>query len=257
MLYDIIGSIVMFKNDRKVLRNAIDSFLNTSLKVKLFLIDNSPTDGLHDIISDNRVEYIFNPSNPGFGAAHNLAIEKSLSFSKYHLVLNPDVYFSAGNLEKMFDFMESNQNIGQLMPKILYPDGEMQYLCKTNPTPLDLFVRRFLPKAFKGLFEERLKKYELRDRNYNHIIYDVSYLSGCFMFFRTSILKEVGLFDERIFMYIEDADLTRRMLLKARTVYYPEAFVYHHYGKGSYKDFKLMWYNIKSAIFYFNKWGWT
>ena len=57
-------------------------------------------------------------------------------------------------------------------------------------------------------------------------------------------------------MYIEDADLTRRILQVAETAYYPKAEVYHHYAKGSYKSWRLTWYNIKGAFIYFNKWGW-
>jgi GT2 family glycosyltransferase len=57
-------------------------------------------------------------------------------------------------------------------------------------------------------------------------------------------------------MYIEDADLTRRFLQISKTAYYPEAVVYHHFAKGSHKNWKLTWYSIHGAYIYFNKWGW-
>ena len=76
------------------------------------------------------------------------------------------------------------------------------------------------------------------------------------MFFRTSLFKTVGYFDERIFMYIEDADITRRFLLISKNIYYPMAEVFHHFEKGSHKKIKLMLYSIHGAIIYFNKWGW-
>jgi GT2 family glycosyltransferase len=98
--------------------------------------------------------------------------------------------------------------------------------------------------------------YEYRDFDYNQEIYNIPYFSGCFMFFRMNIFKEIGYFDERIFMYIEDADITRRVLSKYKTVYYPDAEVYHHFEKGSHKKIKLMFYSIHGAIIYFNKWGW-
>jgi GT2 family glycosyltransferase len=85
---------------------------------------------------------------------------------------------------------------------------------------------------------------------------NIPYLSGCFMLLRTSVLKEIGFFDERIFMYIEDADLTRRIHQRYKTVFYPDATIYHNYAKGSYKNFKLMLYNMHGAIIYFTKWGW-
>ena len=257
MKYDITSCIVLYKNDATLLSNAIASFLNTTLKVKLYLIDNSPTDELRSICPDLRVHYVHNPSNPGFGAAHNIAITKSIEEgSKYHLVLNPDVYFDKGNLELLFNFMESNIEVGHVMPKVLYPDDSIQYLCKTNPTVFDLFARRFLPNFIKAMFKDRMNAYEYKDKDYNQIMYNIPYLSGCFMFLRTDTLKKVGLFDDRIFMYIEDADLTRRFLQVSRTAYYPEAVVYHHFEKGSHKSWKLMWYSIHGAIIYFNKWGW-
>ncbi|MCY0977108.1 glycosyltransferase family 2 protein [Chryseobacterium wangxinyae] len=254
----ITGSIVLYQNDRQILKDAINSFLATSHKCVLYLIDNSPTDDLRSISEDDRIVYIFNQMNLGFGKAHNIAINKSLQShsNDYHFILNPDIYFKKKDMDSMITFMEENKNIGHLMPKIKYPDGNIQYLCKRNPTPMDLFARRFLPKAVQKIFKKRMDYYEYRDYDYDKIIYDVPYFSGCFMLFRNSVLNVVGGFDERIFMYIEDADITRRFLQVSNTVYYPDAEVFHHYGKGSYKNFKLMLYNIHGAYIYFKKWGW-
>jgi hypothetical protein len=252
-MFDIIASIVLYKNKPDEIKRVIDNFLNTNLNIKLYVVDNSSTDNLRKLCTDDRIGYIFNNDNIGFGAAHNVAIEKAIGNSKYYLILNPDVYFKKGTLEKIHNFMEENYDIGLAMPKVLYPNNEMQYLCKLSPTPFDLILRRFLP--FKKYLEKRNEKYELRFADYDQIM-DVPYLSGCFMFIRTEVFEEVGMFDERYFMYLEDTDLSRRIHERYRTVYYPEATVYHEYGKGSYKNPKLLWYHISSAIKYFNKWGW-
>ena len=250
-------SIVLYNNDRNILLDSINSFLNTDLDVKLFLIDNSETDDLEDIIKDKRVKYFHNPINPGFGASHNIAIKESIILkSDYHLVLNPDIYFEKGTLDKIYDFMEDHKTIGHLMPKVLYPDHSFQFLCKTNPTVFDLFVRGFLPDFLKKIFQKRQDKYEYKKYNFNELIFDIPYLSGCFMFFRTSILEKVGLFDEKMFMYLEDADITRRFLEISRTVYFPKAIVYHHHNGLTHKKIKYKWITVKSAIVYFNKWGW-
>jgi GT2 family glycosyltransferase len=173
--------------------------------------------------------------------------------SKYHLVLNPDIFFDAGVLEAIFNYMEGNTDVGQVMPKIIYPTGNVQHLCKLLPAPFDLFARRFFP-WLPGA-KSRNKKYELLDSGYNKVM-NIPYLSGCFMFLRSSILPQIGYFDERIFMYIEDADLTRRIHYKYKTIFLPSVVVTHHYAKGSYKNFKLMLYNIHGAAVYFSKWGW-
>lgn len=251
----ITASIVLYKNDREVLINAINSFLNTAKNIHLYLIDNSPTSELLDICNSDVVTYIHNPSNPGFGAAHNIAIQKAIGRnSTYHLVLNPDVYFESGTLEELIDYMDSHNEIGNIMPKVLYPNEEIQYLCKLLPTPYDWIGRRFNP--IKSMVEKRNELFELRFTNYDEIM-EVPYLSGCFMFLRLSSLRKVGLFDEGIFMYGEEADLCRRLIDGGfKTVFYPKITIYHHFEKGSHKSWHLTKIGIRSAIYYFNKWGW-
>jgi GT2 family glycosyltransferase len=252
-MYQITASIVLFKNNREKLAKAISSFLQTALHVKLYLIDNSPSDSLRSISYDPRVEYIFNNKNIGFGKGHNIAMKKSLSESTYHLVLNPDIYFNEGVLETLFDYMNKNEDVGHIMPKVLYPNNEVQYLCKLLPKPIDLLGRRYFGNSKWS--EKRNHLFELKDSGYNKIM-NIPFLSGCFMFLRTEALKKVGLFDDKIFMYGEDIDLTRRMHLQYKTIFYPQVHVYHYYAKGSYKNFKLMLYNIHGTCIYFNKWGW-
>jgi GT2 family glycosyltransferase len=253
----ITCSIVLYNNDRKILLETIKSFLNTDLDVFLYLVDNSKNDNLRDIYIDKRISYIHNPSNPGFGASHNIAIEKSFNLNaNYHLVLNPDIYFNSGTIDKIFSFMESRPDIGHLMPKILSTDGNLQFLCKTNPTFFDLFARGFLPIIIKKFLKKRLDRYLYKSYDFDKPIYNIPYLSGCFMFFRSSTLREVGYFDEKIFMYLEDADITRRFLKISKTVYYPDVFVYHHYSGLTHKHLKYKLITIQSAILYFNKWGW-
>ena len=141
-MFDVVCSLVIFKNKRSQLLNAINSFLNTELNIRLILIDNSPSNDLFDLIKDPRVEYVHNPSNPGYGTSHNIAIKNFQDKTKYHLILNPDIYYSKGVLEELFSFLEKETKIGLIMPKILYPNGEIQYLAKLIPTPFTFFMRR-------------------------------------------------------------------------------------------------------------------
>ena len=254
MKLDLTISIVLYKTNSRLLRQVMDSVATCTLKYKLYLIDNSPTDALRSMATGPNIAYIFNNKNLGFGKAHNIAMRKAVDEALYHLVLTPDVQFEAAPLEKLFDRMQRDPSIGLISPKILYPDGSIQYLCKLLPTPLDLLGRRFLGE--REWVERRNKDYELRESGYNSEM-NIPYLSGCFMFLRTSALKEVGFFDERIFMYIEDADLTRRIYQRYKTLFYPEAQIVHHYEKGSYKNKMLMLYNIHGASVYFFKWGWV
>jgi hypothetical protein len=246
-------SIVTYKNNILQLQRAVNCVAESPCVEKIYIIDNSPSNQLREItFLSEKIEYIFNNKNLGYGRANNIALENSIKNGvNYHLVLNPDIYFEKGVIEELYDFMEKNPDVGLVMPKILYPDGSLQYLCKLLPTPLDLIRRRFLPG---NIFSKQNSFYELRFAGYNKIM-DVPYLSGCFMFIRTEALRRVGLFDEQFFMYLEDADISRRIHKHYRTVYYPKVFGFHEYEKGSYRNSKLLKYHLFSAFRYFNKWG--
>ncbi|MEK6780176.1 MAG: glycosyltransferase [Bacteroidota bacterium] len=252
-MFDVTASIVLFKNGKMELVKAIECFLSVNLKTKLYLVDNSPTDELGEIVKDSRVEYIFNDRNLGFGKAHNIVLKRILKISKYHLILNPDVYFELGLIEELVEFLNLEKGVGQVMPKVLYPNGEIQYTGKLLPTPLDLIARRFL--SFIKIFVKMDELYVLRESGYNKLM-NVPQLSGCFMLLRTETVRKVGLFDERYFMYTEDIDMTRRIHSHYNTIYYPYRCIFHGFEKGSYKNAKLLGYHIRSAFRYFNKWGW-
>jgi len=252
----ITGSIVIYKNELKALKHAVDSFLCNTNASTLYLIDNSPTDEYSKYFRDKRIRYIFNKKNIGFGSGHNLALKEILKQGDacYHVVLNPDVYFPEGVIAKLARYLENHPDVGLIMPKVLYPDGRLQPLCKLLPTPVTLFTRRFL-QFFPSLSNRLNHWYEMHFTGYDKIM-EVPFLSGCFMFLRTDVLRDVGLFDERIFLYTEDIDLTRRIHRKYKTIFFPEAVIYHYHQRGSYKDAIKLIHHISSAITYFNKWGW-
>ncbi|GHN00387.1 glycosyl transferase family 2 [Cytophagales bacterium WSM2-2] len=248
----IRASIVVYETEPHLLKQAMESFLNSPMAGQLTIIDNSPTDFLRQF-SGPRVEYIFVGKNVGYGKAHNLAMSDSLEKSHYHIVLNPDVCFNPGTLERIYDFMEDNPQAGLAMPKVYGTDGELQMMCKLLPQPLNLFLRRFFP--FDNWFKGFNDYYEMKNTGYNRVM-NVPFLSGCFMFLRTSALKRTGLFDERFFLYAEDTDLSRRIHQQFETLFFPDAEITHVHARGSYKNFKLTIRNAISAIQYFNKWGW-
>jgi GT2 family glycosyltransferase len=211
------ASIVAYKDPPSILYKTIHSFLTSTTDARLYIIHNSPTDELRGLAQNPRVRYIFKDKNVGFGAGHNIVLRQVLDHSKYHLVLNPDVYFGAEVLPALYDYMESHGEVGQVMPKVLYPDGRLQYLCKLLPTPKTLFLRRFLNFLRRALEKENFN-YEFHFSTYEEIM-DGLFLSRCFMLLWTSALKKVGLFDERFFLYAEDMDLTRRIHKHCRTVF--------------------------------------
>lgn len=131
----ITGSIVLFKPQVSEIENVIKSCLNHHLTLTLYLIDNSPLEEFKKSYSINeRVIYIHNPSNPGFGTAHNIAIKKAIeSGSKYHFIINPDVRIKEVVFTPITEYTEANPDVGMLMPKILNEDGTAQNLPKLLP----------------------------------------------------------------------------------------------------------------------------
>jgi len=247
----INASIVLYKHSPADIQSVLQSLKDSPVVGEIFLIDNSPV--RNDAFDDGRCVYIFNGKNPGFGAAHNVAIRKTIDAGvKYHLVINPDIHFQSEILEKIVEYAENHPDTGHIMPKVLNPDGTVQYLCKLIPTPADLIFRRFFPEF---IIRKSMEKFEMRYTAYNKIM-EVPYLSGSFMFLRTEALIKAGLFDERFFMYPEDIDLTRRIHQHYKTIFFPEVSVIHEHTRSSYKNFRMFLIHLFNLVKYFNKWGW-
>lgn len=248
----VTASIVAFHTKHDELKRLIGCVMTSSVEI-LYIIDNSTNDELRDFVKDNtRIRYIHS-LNLGYGSGHNVAIKRAIEEgSDYHVVLNPDIYWTDDVIGELAQFMDANPNVGQVMPKVFYPDGRLQYLCKMCPSPMDLIFKRFLPERFT---EKRLYRFQLRETGYDKVM-NVPYLSGCFMFFRVSALKVVGLFDERFFMYPEDIDITRRMHARYKTIFYPYVSIVHAHAAASKTNKKMLKIHMVNMVKYFNKWGW-
>ena len=248
-------SLVTYMQSPEELRPTLESITNSPLVERLQIIDNSPTNELQPFLSHFPcVEYLHNPSNPGFGASHNIALRRSLEENiPYHLIVNPDVSFDSSILDELLRYMDETHEAGLITPKILYPDGSLQYHCKLLPTPWDWFVRGFVP--FATCKEWVNRRFELKNFGYDRVA-DIPYLNGSFMLFRTSALQVTGIFDERFFMYSEDTDLTRRIHSVYRTIFYPFVSITHTFNRESHRNPRLFLIQIYSTILYFSKWGW-
>ncbi|MFL9978019.1 glycosyltransferase family 2 protein [Paraburkholderia graminis] len=230
------------------------------MPVTLYLIDNG---GLSDVaVALDRLRargvlcsIIAGHGNVGYGRGHNLAIERINSC--YHLVLNPDIDLAPDALQRALDFFEQHSQVGLITPWIGDERGQQQFLCRRYPTLLDLFARGFLPERLRWLFTRRLARYEMRDQiNGREIFWDPPIVSGCFMMFRTSVLKQLAGFDARYFLYFEDYDLSLRAHDVTRVVYAPSVRVLHHGGGAANKGFAHIRMFMASAYKFFNRFGW-
>jgi GT2 family glycosyltransferase len=252
---DCIASVVLYNNPPAMIENVISSFLDTKLNVKLYIVDNSPTP-LSLSLENRPALYHYAGQNLGYGKAHNWSIQRCEP-SKYFLVLNPDVIISRGVIEELSQYLDRNPAVGMICPRVLNQDNTLQYLNKRQPNLTDLFLRRFY--VFDGMLDvlkRRLDHYEMRDIGYKDI-HEVPFMTGAFMFCRTHVLKKVGGFDPRFFMYFEDADLSRKFQNEGyKTVYYPYVNITHLWQRESQKRLIMALVFMISGVKYFSKWGW-
>ncbi|KMV25999.1 glycosyltransferase [Acinetobacter baumannii] len=245
----VFASIVIYKHSYLDLKPTLDSLSNTPSIQKIILIDNDQSDWAQTL-NNEKIVYIKSEGNFGFGYGHNLAIQQYAKASDFFLICNPDIAFEANEFEKLLNFA-AKSDAGLFLPRIYKGDGVDQYGARLLPTPMNLFARRFSPA-----FGEKLdQNYLLKKFSINKPIFAPN-LIGCFMLFASHALLDLGGFDERFFMYMEDVDLSRRCAEKYGAIYYPLAYITHLHEQGSYKNKTLLKAHLKSAYQYFNKWGW-
>lgn len=219
---------------------------------KLFLIDNhSPDHALSTLQQEGLPDFVVpvqKTENTGFGSGHNSVLSRL--DSRYHTIVNPDIIFVEDPFGPMADYMDAHPDVAILIPRLIYPDGRPQYVAKRRPALLPLLARQF--------HFSFLKKYE------NHYLMldedltkptDVEFCSGSFFMIRTDVFKEISGFDEKYFMYVEDADITQKALLHGRAVYLPDVTVAHAWHRAAHRQIRQFFWQLKSMFRYFKKWG--
>jgi len=241
----------MKKSDIKALSVSL-SYTNPVYKV---VVDNSPNSESKEAFENLGWTYLHNPKNPGFGFSHNMIFNSYSKLADYHLIVNPDVTFTGNVVSELVHFLDQNEQAGCVMPKVYFPNGKIQRSAKLLPGPLDLIGRRLPLSILKNKVNRRL---ELQQANYETGIFKAPFLSGCFLLFRSRLIDDIGFFDSRFFMYMEDIDLSRRLWKNSTyPFFYSNISVIHREEKGSGQNIKLLMIHIASALLYFRKWGWV
>ena len=236
------------------------------LSYEVLIVDNHSTDSSVDYIERKiiprfeNVRLVATPANRGYAAGNNLGIKEASG--KYIAVMNPDIVIWDNALHKITQFMERHPQVGLAGPKLVLPDGGLQYFCYRFPSPAVLVYRRTPLARFK--FAARaIGRYLMTD--WDHLdSQPVDWLQGSFLVARRRALEAVGLMDERYFLFLEDTDWCRRFWRAGWQVwYYADAEVVHYHNRASdtgkfYKSLfnKMTWIHLGSAWRYFRKWGW-
>jgi len=223
-----LSIIIVNWNTRELLAQCLESVGNEILahgtvpkSAEVFVVDNASTDGSAALVRERFpwVQLIENAENVGFARANNQAMREATG--KYIMLLNSDTQLLPGTLPPFLAFMEQNPAVGMVGPEIIDGQGKVQLSWAQFPTLLT-----------------ELLGVHLRGRKFlSPEVYAVDWLAGACLLVRREVLEQVGLFDERFFLYSEETDWCKRIVVAGwQIVYYPAVRVLHYEGRSSIQD---------------------
>lgn len=198
-----ISIIFVNFNTAEMTKKAIDLVRKSShqLSIEIFVVDNASKDHSVDLLVKEftDITLISNQTNVGFGRANNQVL--SLVSGRYVLLLNTDAFVQFDTIQKTYDFMQDNPNIGILGVKLLGRDGVLQPSCRYFPTPWNLFLNR------SGFSKYFTKTRLIDDMDWDHeSTRQCDWVPGCYYLVKKEVINKVGLFDPRYFLYYEEVD---------------------------------------------------
>ena len=264
---DVSVVIVVYRTPQ-FLERCLEALTRAAPKLRWEVIvqDNAPLDRVSELLVEDwrsdtgrahrpeRVEYQRNEKNLGFSKAVNQGIRAA--HGRYYLVLNPDVEVAQGSLEELVRFLDSEPSAGIAAPRLEYPDGELQLSCRTFYTfPVFLLRRTFLGKLFPD--SAIIRRHLMLDWDHQSTREVDWCIGGCLMV-RREAAADVGLMDERFFLYFEDVDWCYRMHQRNwKVVYHPKAHAVHHYQRASagWRPSRGLWLHLASTFRFYEKWS--
>lgn len=249
----VSACIVAYGGYEEVVK-AASSVLSYTKEVdlSLYVVDNASPDGTGDKLAaawpDGQVQVIRRKENGGFGTGHNTVLP--LLNSRYHVVVNPDIALDTDAIGALCHWMEEHPDVVMTTPRLRFPDGREQYTAKRAPTFLALLARQLRLPFLKSVERHYLMQDE--DLTQPQVI---DFCTGSFFVVRTDVFREMGGFDESYFMYVEDADITRKAQQYGKVMYVPVTYVYHAWHRDANKKWRNFWMQIRSMFHYWHKWG--
>lgn len=242
-------------NTRDYLDRCLASVLDQAgdVQLEVIVIDNASEDGSGEMVEHKypSVRLIRNHQNRGFGAGHNQGF--AVAEGEFLMPLNSDAIVHPGCFARLVSFLRENEDVGVAAPKLLNPDGSLQYSCRRFPTPTAaLFRNTPLGKLFPN--NRFAREYLMQDWDHSEPR-DVDWVSGAALCLRASVYRQIGGFDEKFFMYLEDVDLCKRVHDAGfRVVYVPDAVVTHVIGASTDRVANRMIRQFhKSMLLYYTK----
>ena len=233
-------------------KNTINSILDYDypFSYEILVVDNASSDDSLDRLKEyftDKVKFIASAENNGFAAGNNQALR--IAQGRYQLLLNSDTIVWESTLEDIYNYMESNTDVGACGCQVLLENGDLDKACKRSfPNVKNSFFRLFhIPTKSKD------DNYNLTDLPDDEV-YEIDCLTGAFMFMKKEALDDAGLLDETFFMYGEDIDLCYRIKHAGwKIVYYGKSKITHLKGASSKKQKSKLIYEFYRAMYIYYK----
>jgi len=250
-----LSIVIVNYNTETLLRSCLKSVYAgaNGTPFDIFVADNDSHDGSVAMIQSEfpQVKLIENESNLGFSKANNTLIAQS--DANYVLLLNPDTLVVGDAIERVMEYMETHSEVGICGCRVLNTDRTLQLACRRSiPTPKVAFYRL---TGLSTLFpnSKTMARYNMtyEDPERTH---EVDAVSGAFLMIRRKAIEDIGLLDERFFMYGEELDWCLRAKRAGwSVVYYPEAEIIHHKGESTKYNSRKAAFEFYRAMYLFHK----
>lgn len=247
---------VNYKSSSDLLES-IKSLISSKPKVsyEVIVVDNSPEDNVSDKLKQfkpkSKIKYLKAKTNLGYGAGNNLGTESAKG--EYLLFLNPDTLIKKNTVDELVKFLDGNKKAAVVAPNLVVTKNNIfDDIGARELTPLRaIFSLSFIAKIFpRNKFK---RKYRMQDLSKDKKRQAVAVPGSAFMI-RKDVFNEVGKFDEKMFMYFEEADLGKRLKEAGYKSYIiPNSEVIHKWEQKGDKPEKLQEIFNKSRFYYFRK----
>lgn len=248
-----VSVIIVNWNTQEILRDCLKSVYEETrdISFEVVVVDNASSDGSVEMVQEKfpQVILIENTENRGFAAANNQGM--CVARGRYVLLLNSDTIVLDGAIQKTIAFADQHTEAAVVGCKTFYPDGALQRNCFMYPALVNMLLSAFfLNKLFprnKFFGRERMAWWDLDD------VREVEVVCGCYALVRSEAIDQVGMMEERLFMYGDDPDWCFRFKKAGwKTLFTPDAEIIHWGGqstKGMAREFR--WQQLGSVLIFF------
>lgn len=210
----LVSVIIVNWNGQKYLEKCLSSLYNQNYKnIEVVFVDNNSSDNSVEFVREKfpQTKIVENNDNLGFAEGNNIGVQNATG--EYIFLLNNDAWVEKDTIEILVNTFKERENVGIVGPKIFNIDGTIQDIGRK----IDLLGYPI------GINLDKNTK----------LVEDLFYVSGCAMMLKRDLFIQVGGFDDRFFMFMEEVDLTWRIRLLGYGVITNQDAIVFHYGGGS------------------------